>query len=128
MISARDIYYIFFRHKWLIGIIALVGIVTSIVVRQMTPIYYSSQAKLMVKYIIDTQPLTSTGADAQVSSLNSGDAILNAELDMLKSHDVAEHVAQAIGPAKILPPWTCSESNRSGIYRSGRPVRGSRKK
>ncbi|HEY3913012.1 MAG TPA: Wzz/FepE/Etk N-terminal domain-containing protein [Verrucomicrobiae bacterium] len=104
MISARDIYYIFFRHKWLIGIIALVGIVTSIVVRQMTPIYYSSQAKLMVKYIIDTQPLTSTGADAQVSSLNSGDAILNAELDMLKSHDVAEHVAQAIGPAKICPP------------------------
>jgi Mrp family chromosome partitioning ATPase/uncharacterized protein involved in exopolysaccharide biosynthesis len=104
MISARDIYYVIFRYKWMIGIIAVAGVVASIVLRQLYPIYYSSEAKLLIKYVVDTKPLTAEGADAQVTPMNTGDTILGAEQEMLTSLDVCRQVAKIIGPAKILPP------------------------
>ncbi len=103
MISARDIYYVLFRHKWMIGIIAVIGIVASIVVRQLYPIYYTSEAKLLIKYVVDTKPLTTEGTDAQVKDMNTGDTILMAEQEMLTSLDVCRQVAKIVGPAKILP-------------------------
>jgi polysaccharide biosynthesis transport protein len=103
LISARDIYYVLFRHKWMIGIIAVIAIVASMVLRQFYPIYYTSEAKLLVKYVVDTKPLTAEGADAQVTPMNTGDTILTAEQEMLTSLDVCEQVARIIGPGKILP-------------------------
>jgi Mrp family chromosome partitioning ATPase/uncharacterized protein involved in exopolysaccharide biosynthesis len=103
-ITARDIYYVLFRHKWMIGIIFILGAVGAIVVRQFYPVYYSSEARLLIKYVVDTKPLTSEGADAQVTSMNTGDTILSTEMEMLTSLDVALQVAKTIGPAKILRP------------------------
>jgi Mrp family chromosome partitioning ATPase/uncharacterized protein involved in exopolysaccharide biosynthesis len=103
VISARDIYYVLFRHKWMIGIIAMVGVVAAVVLRQVYPISYTSQARLYIKYVVDTKPLTAEGADAQVTPMNTGDTILNAEQEMLTSLDVCHQVAKNIGPAKILP-------------------------
>jgi Mrp family chromosome partitioning ATPase len=103
MFSARDIYYVIFRHKWMIGIIAILGIVGAIVLRESYPIYYSSEARLLIKYVVDTKPLTAEGADAQVTAMNTGDTILSAEQEMLTSLDVCQQVAKIIGPAKILP-------------------------
>jgi polysaccharide biosynthesis transport protein len=102
MITARDIYFVLFRHKWMIGIIACLAIGAAIAVHQLYPIYYSSEARLLIKYVVDTKPLTAEGADAQVTSMNNGDTILTAEQEMLTSLDVCRQVAKIIGPAKIL--------------------------
>jgi polysaccharide biosynthesis transport protein len=102
MITARDIYFVLFRHKWMIGIIAIIAIIAAIVVRQFYPIYYSSEARLYIKYVVDTKPLTAEGSDAQVTSMNNGETILSAEQEMLTSLDVCRQVAKIIGPAKIL--------------------------
>ncbi len=103
--TARDVYYVLYRYKWMITIISLVATVAAVVLWQLNPVYYSSEAKLLIKYVVDTKPLTETGADAQVTSMNtvnSGENILNAEIDMLTSLDVCGQVAKVIGPAKIL--------------------------
>jgi Mrp family chromosome partitioning ATPase/uncharacterized protein involved in exopolysaccharide biosynthesis len=125
MISARDIYYVIFRYKWMIGIIAVAGVVASIVLRQLYPIYYSSEAKLLIKYVVDTKPLTAEGADAQVTPMNTGDTILSAEQEMLTSLDVCEQVAKIIGPAKILPPGNGTNETSAAllIQRGLTPIR-----
>jgi Mrp family chromosome partitioning ATPase len=55
---------------------------------------------------VDTKPLTENGSDAQVTSMNSGgdsgEAILSAEIEMIRSLDSCDLVAKAIGPGKIL--------------------------
>jgi Mrp family chromosome partitioning ATPase/uncharacterized protein involved in exopolysaccharide biosynthesis len=103
-ISVADIYYIFFRYKWIIGTLAVIGIVGAIVFRLSFPVYYTSSAEMIIKYVVDTQPLTKTGADAMVTPIDSGQALIDSELAMITSLDVATEVARIIGPGKILGP------------------------
>ncbi|HEX3716435.1 MAG TPA: hypothetical protein VH595_00575 [Verrucomicrobiae bacterium] len=107
LITVQDVYYILFRHKFLIGVIAGLGAIVALLVYLFYPVVYTSEAKLMIKYVVETKPLAEAGSDAQVTTLSGQqDAILNAEVDMLTSFDVAEEVAKTIGPAKILAKTT----------------------
>jgi Mrp family chromosome partitioning ATPase len=119
-ISARDIYYVFFRHKWLIGTLVTIGVVATMVLRHYYPIYYSSEARVLVKYVVDTNPLTAEGADAHVTSLNTGDTILNAEQEMLTSRDVCLEVARVVGASRILGPGNgTNDSDAAAVIQSG---------
>ena len=98
-----DIYYILFRHKWLIGILSLVAVAAAILVYLLLPMPYRSEAKLLIKYVKESRPPEQTSPDSQVTSPDSrGANIINSEIEILTSFDLAEQVADAIGPAKIL--------------------------
>ena len=71
-LTTRDIFYILFRHKWKIVVLATIGVIAAAVTFQMQPVNYTSEAELLIRYVVDTKPMTETGADAQVTSMQGG--------------------------------------------------------
>jgi len=104
-IDLKDIYYVLFRHKWLVLVGFLVGIVSAGTVYFLKPPKYQSVALLFVRYVLEKQnrSLDPTDTDSHIQSPDSaGSGILGAEKLILSSFDSASHVADTIGPEKIL--------------------------
>jgi uncharacterized protein involved in exopolysaccharide biosynthesis/Mrp family chromosome partitioning ATPase len=102
--TADDAIYTLFRHKWLILAFVVLGVVGAVAVRIVRPPLYISTAKVMVHYVSNNREVTPVGPDApQRTSLDaSAQGILNGQIEIIKSLDLAQHVAEVIGPAKIL--------------------------
>jgi Mrp family chromosome partitioning ATPase len=99
----RDIYYVLFRHKWLIAILAAVGVVGSLATYLLWSAPFVSEAKLYIKYIQETGAPTVMDGNSNVRSPDErGAHILNTELEMLKSLDTAKAAAIRIGAASVL--------------------------
>ncbi len=97
-----DIYYIIFRRKWLIGGFLLAGLLlAAILAFTQRPLYWS-EAKLLVRYVIDAKAIEA-GTSTQVRQPTyGGDSIINSEMEILTSLDLCEEVAALVGPDKIL--------------------------
>lgn len=103
MITLGDIYYILFRHKWKIMIISAIGLIVAMIIPMMWPRSYQSEAKLLIKYVLDSR--VPSGPDGNSSRVtlpdDSGRNIINTELQILTSLDLAQEVATNL-TAKIL--------------------------
>lgn len=98
-----DIYYILFRHKWRILICTLLGLGAAFAVYIFRPPLYQSEAKLFVRYVTEGRTLGPPGDDTRTISTDPrGMTLLNTEVEILTSLDIAEQVADAVGPEKIL--------------------------
>ena len=104
MITLGDIYYILFRHKWKILVLASIGVIGSLVLPLAWPQSYTSEAKLLIKYVVETGAPTGPNGDGSRISYTdvAGRNIINTELQILTSLDLAQEVATNVGPAKIL--------------------------
>lgn len=101
-LKLADIYYVLFRQKWVIlTFIGMALIAASVVyfVRQQT--LYFSDAKLLVRYVVDAKSIE-TGAGSLQAPSDAGDAIISAEMEILTSFDLCKDVAESIGPEKVL--------------------------
>jgi polysaccharide biosynthesis transport protein len=96
-----DVLYTLFRHKWLIVAFILLGAAGAFAYRAMRPPYFVSQAKINIPYIKESGP-TGTGNESLHPSDNGPQSILNTEVEILRSLDVASNAAAAFGPEKIL--------------------------
>jgi uncharacterized protein involved in exopolysaccharide biosynthesis/Mrp family chromosome partitioning ATPase len=97
-----DVLYILFRQKWIILFFLCLGVVGAAAVRILRPPFYSSQAELNVPYVTDRGVGPNQG-DSMVHSTDSGaQGIINTEVSILKSLDVASNVAWIVGPQRIL--------------------------
>lgn len=105
--SVSDIYYILFKHKWKIIVLSLLGLVAAGVAYRFWPnTIYRSEAKLFVRYIKESQaPLPATD-DAEIKSPDQrGETVINGEVEILGSMDLAKQVALAVGPERILEAY-----------------------
>ncbi len=102
--SADDAIYTLFRHKWLVLAFVCLGVVGAVVVRFVRPPLYVSKAKLMVHYVVDSRAATTANAEGQqVQSVDVGaQSIINSEIEILTSLDVAKQVVAEVGAEKIL--------------------------
>src|SRR6266850_2682784 len=104
--SLADIYYIIFRHKWKILAISGMGIVLALLLPLIWQLPYQSEAKLFIRYVLESKSpgQVGTGAnDARVKSPDErGENVINTELEILTSLDLAQQVADTVGPQKIL--------------------------
>ncbi|MGO8927564.1 MAG: exopolysaccharide transport family protein [Limisphaerales bacterium] len=100
----NDIYYVLFRHKGKIALISGLGIVAALLLPRVRPAPYQSEAKLYIRYVLETKsPTQGEATDPRVKTPDArGDSIINTELEILTSLDLAQQVADAIGPARIL--------------------------
>ncbi len=100
-LQVGDIYYILFRHKWKILICTLIGLVAAgILFKQRKP-YYTSQAKLMVLYVVDSRVIPTANGEVHAPGDRS-ETIMNAEIEILTSFDLLREVASAVGPERVL--------------------------
>jgi len=99
-----DIYYLLFRHKWKIVICSVLGVVVAYGVYKKRPPPFQSDAKLFVRYVISEG--TTIGPPSNDTITRSpdqrGETIMNSEMEILRSNDLALQVAAAIGPERIL--------------------------
>ena len=103
-IKAHDILYILFKHKWKIIVLSLIGfgIAGGLAYRydNLSPSYETS-ADLLVRYVVERN----VGDPDAPSSIKGADpmTVMNTELEILKSYNVALDAAKAMGPEKIMP-------------------------
>ncbi len=102
-LNLGDFYYIFFRHKGKILLIFLAGLIGAASYYFVRPPVYQSEAKILIRYIVEGKTGTSAKDELQMKSPDSqGANIINSEIEILTSLDLAEHVADSVGPEKIL--------------------------
>lgn len=97
------IYYVLFRHKWLIGGFSLAAIIAAVITYFTYPVVYQSSAKILVRYVMDL----SSGPSGGGSEISKPDntSLMNTEKDIIASYEVAEATAKAIGAEKVLAKW-----------------------
>ncbi len=101
--APSDVYFILFRHKWKIILLSLAGIAAAAAYWWYCPPPFQSEAKLFVRYVVDNRAVSTDPKNAQTTSPDAmGQSILNSEMEILTSFDLAEEAARDIGPDKIL--------------------------
>jgi uncharacterized protein involved in exopolysaccharide biosynthesis/Mrp family chromosome partitioning ATPase len=101
--SLAEVYSIIFRHKWKIICLSVAGITAAAVVYIRTPAVYCSEAKLFVRYVVDSKMPSSLGNDPQIRMSDpAGANIINSEVEILRSADLAEAVVDALSPERIV--------------------------
>jgi uncharacterized protein involved in exopolysaccharide biosynthesis/Mrp family chromosome partitioning ATPase len=127
-ITVGDVLYIVFRHKWLIIVLALVSIIAAITVRMFWPLPYQSEAELLIKYVKDTKPPELNTPGTQVSSADArGENIINSEIAILTSMDLAKEVVQQMGASNILGKSASNDIEAAAfIHHSLKPEVGNR--
>src|SRR5713101_3975890 len=113
-ITLNDVYYVLFRHKWMILGFTAAAILVAGALFIALPKRYSSEAKLLVRYVQDTRTVAPSEKDPQVRTPDSrGETIINSEVEILTSLDLAEEVADVLGPLRILA--------KTGVKTNGLP-------
>src|SRR5664279_1943637 len=95
--TVGDIYYVLFRHKWKIILLSLAGIAAATTFYYLNPPAYQSQAELLIQYVPQATSQALPGRDTQVLVPDSGAGIINSEIQILTSLDVAEQAATNMG-------------------------------
>jgi polysaccharide biosynthesis transport protein len=107
-LNVNDLIFILYRHKLKILLFLLLGIAAAVGVFVFLPAPYESQAKLLVRYVVDRSAIDGTVGESAKDGEGSppvgapSEAILNSEVEILTSSDLDLQVAEAIGPARIL--------------------------
>ena len=99
-----DIYFVLFRHKWMILLFSFAGIAGAVLLLFVVkPPQYQSEAMLSIRYIVEGNPLNPPGDEQNTKSLNDrSDSIINTELAIFYSWDLVQQVVQALTPERIL--------------------------
>jgi uncharacterized protein involved in exopolysaccharide biosynthesis/Mrp family chromosome partitioning ATPase len=98
-----DIYYVLFRHKWKILLCALAGVLAAMIIYKFFPPPFQSEAKLFVRYVTEGKTQAAPGDDTRTKSPDQGgETIINSEVQILTSFDLAKQVAESVGPETIL--------------------------
>jgi len=124
-VKLSDILFALFKRKRIIIVCAAVGIIAATAVYFLYPPSYESQAKLLVRYVLERSAVDSIdGANAAAASGKTMDTVISAEVEILTSWDLAVQVAQALGPKRLLPRsgGSATENGAAGTVSSGLKV------
>jgi len=107
-VNLSAILFALFKRKRTIILCAAVGIIAAAAFYFFYPPVYESQAKLLVRYVLERSAVdsieTTNSGPAAASSNDYTGRVIGAEIEILTSWDLAVQVAQAIGPKRLLPP------------------------
>lgn len=101
----HNILFVLFKWKRKIGVLTLIGLIAAAISFFIIPATYESQASLLVRYVIDRSSVdpVDAGGINPAAAYKTNDTIIRAEVAILRSWDLAREVAEALGPAKVLP-------------------------
>jgi len=117
-LNLHDLLFIFFRHKWKIFLFALAGLAAAVALYFTLPRYYQADARLLVRYVVDKSAADSPD-DPQVRSGSQSENVINSEVEILTTLDLAKEVAQAVGVDRVLRKTEAKGQQKADA--SGRP-------
>jgi uncharacterized protein involved in exopolysaccharide biosynthesis/Mrp family chromosome partitioning ATPase len=98
----QDVLFVVFKHKWMIALLSLLGFGAAAAVNfSKTPIY-QSEAKLLVRYVLERRSVD-TFQNSTHPNIIAGDSVINTEIEILTSTDMALEVAEKIGAEVLIP-------------------------
>ena len=103
-LSLQDLLYVVFKHKWKILLCSAAGVAAAAAVYLSASPVYESQAKLLVRYVVDTSAIDQV--DSRSGTGPASENIINSEVEILTSWDLATEVAQAVGVDRFVPART----------------------
>jgi succinoglycan biosynthesis transport protein ExoP len=109
-----DIYFVLFRRKWLILGFSLAGILSALAVCFIKPPQYKSEAELSIS-ALEAKPIDVSGEETR-PMIDPSDNIIDTEIKILQSLDLAQQVVQAMTPAKILARVGGGADNNAAAY------------
>ena len=115
-LKLEDLLFVLLRQKKKILLCAAIGILAAVGFWT-RPAVYESNAKLMVRYVIDKSAIDQV--DPQVK-MSNGEAVINSEVEILTSRDLAVQVVQELGIPRLAPGGTEADAVRN--IRSGLSV------
>src|SRR2546423_6004188 len=106
-INLTNILFAIFKWKRTILAFTLAGIVIAAAVYLFYPSTYESDARLLVRYVLERSgydPVDSiSGTSPRSGTGLTTDAVMAAEVSILTSWDLSVQVAEALGPNRVLP-------------------------
>lgn len=105
--SLDAIYYVLFRRKWMILFFLAAAIGgAAVLLFVIKPPQYHSEAEIYIRYVVEARSPTAPGVETPTRMLNEqDDSIINTEIDILRSLDVAQAVVRAMGAERILAKY-----------------------
>jgi uncharacterized protein involved in exopolysaccharide biosynthesis/Mrp family chromosome partitioning ATPase len=100
-LNLSHLLFILFKHKRKILLCATAGIVASVAAYFLLPTVYKSEAKLLVRYVVDKSAVDVLDPDAHPSSADSMN-LINSEVEIITSEDLIMQVAKAVGIERLL--------------------------
>ncbi len=104
-LSLGDIYFVLFRRKWTIIAFSMIGFLGALLLYLTRPVMYESEAELFISYVSSSKPLSAAGNNNSPDvkpTETYGEGVINTELQILTSLDVAKETAEILKPEKIL--------------------------
>lgn len=97
-----DVIFILFKHKWMILVLGLIGLGAAGAIHMSRVPLFQSEAKLFVRYVIER-----SSADQYQTQSTPGagrvDPVINTEIELLTSNNLAKKVAEKVGVDRLLP-------------------------
>ena len=123
-LNLSAILFALFKRKLTIMVCAVVGIIAAAAVYFFYPPVYESDAKLLVRYVLERSAVDPIEGASATASSKTVDTVIGAEVAILSSWDLAVQVAQAIGPKRLLPHSgeAATEGAAAGTVSSGLTV------
>src|SRR5258707_3176385 len=112
-LNLNDFLLILFKHKWKILLCSTACVPTSVAVYFLLPTVYESQAKLLVRYVVDKSAVDVLDPSVRPSSADSMN-LINSEVEILTSEDLIMQVAQAVGIERLLESPGYKEAGSKG--------------
>src|SRR5438876_4324182 len=104
-IHLSDILFALFKRKGTIILCAVVGIIAAAAFYFLYPPVYQSQAKLLVRYVLERSAVDSIDNTTRPNQASkTTDSVIDSEVQILTSWDLAAQVAEAIGPKRLGAP------------------------
>jgi polysaccharide biosynthesis transport protein len=101
-LTLDDVYYVLFKHKWKIIGCSAAGLLGAVAMLVFWPPMYESEAKVFIRYVLDSKSPSTTPDDSRVIATAEGQNIISSEIEILTSLDLAEQVVDVVGPERIL--------------------------
>lgn len=115
-LGIEDILYVLFKHKWKILVLTFLGLGAAVLVYKIQTPIYQSQAKLLVRYVINRVSVDSFQDEASIAGA-SGRNVIDTEIEILTSVDLAIEVATKVGVETLVPdsPTSASPCDVAGV-------------
>ena len=100
-LGVHDILFVFFKHQRTILICTALGLVAATIAFFFYPPLYQSQAKLLVRYVVERSAVDAVDTNSNAGA-NRSNLVIASEVEILSSRDLATQVADTIGPKRFL--------------------------
>lgn len=122
-LSVQDILFVLFKHKWMILVLSALGLTAAGVVYRYQEPQFKSHAKLLVRYVLQREN-TDSYQNQATPGADRVNSVINTEIEILTSVDLALEAAEKIGLDKLLPEsgGKASLSDGAGVIMGGLEV------